>query len=162
MRMTIRWRHGFLLLAAVLAGCGEETKEATRWGADGWAMGSQWKLVVIGDEARKAECVELVEATLEESVVRFSTWRRDSELSRINEGELKVEEASETFRELLELAGSRSGKNPGGLRRTARPVGEVVRDSRRLGRRPLGGKRSRNSTCAGSQRDSRSTRCAGN
>jgi len=101
----IGWRHGVSFLATlVLAGCGPEEDETVRWSADGFAMGSPWRLVVMGDEKRKAECQDLVEETLEENVRRFSTWRRDSELSRINENELAVEEASEAFRDLHALA----------------------------------------------------------
>lgn len=119
----MRWRHGLLLLAAMLAGCDGDNSEATRWRAEGWAMGSQWRLVMMGNEARRDEFVELVETTLEENVCRFSTWRQDSELSRINGGELTVKEASETFRGLLELARSVREKSGGAFdERLGRPV----------------------------------------
>lgn len=119
----MRCRQVILLLVAVLAGCDGDNAETARWSVEGWAMGSQWRLVMMGSEARRDECVEVVETTLEENVCRFSTWRQDSELSRINGGELTVEEASESFRGLLELARSVRGKSGGAFdERLGRPV----------------------------------------
>lgn len=111
----MNWRQGILLVTAVvLAGC--ETKDgAVRWSAGGSAMGSEWRLVMMGGEEREAEFRELVEEILEENDRRFSTWRRDSELIRINKGELAIGEASEAFRELHELAGSIREASGGGF-----------------------------------------------
>ncbi len=52
-------------------------EEAVRWNAEGFAMGSSWRLVGMGDDQRVEELQELVEVTLEQNEQRFSNWRRD-------------------------------------------------------------------------------------
>ena len=101
----VKRRHVVVLLAAAaLAGCDGRRAAAERWDAEGEAMGSTWRLVMLGHAGRKEECRRMVDSVLEENERIFSTWRPDSELCRINRGLLEVGEASASFREVLALA----------------------------------------------------------
>ena len=65
-------------------------------------MGMPIEIEVVGEEARQAlEDAFAHFVTVDE---RFSTYKDDSEISRINRGELTHEEASDLMREVFDLA----------------------------------------------------------
>lgn len=79
----------FLTLALVaLAGCSFEAEEQI-WEIAGPVFGTQYHINVVltGDEARLENLGEGIEGVLEEVDAAMSTWREDSELSRLNSRE---------------------------------------------------------------------------
>ena len=116
----VKRRHAvFLMAAAALAGCDDRRAAAERWTAEGEAMGSTWRLVMAGPEEQREECRRLVDTVIEENVRMFSTWRADSELSRINQGGLEVGQASASFRRGAGAGPQRAGGLGRSLRRAA-------------------------------------------
>ena len=80
------------LVMAALAGCSFEPEEQV-WEIAGPVFGTQYHINVVltGDESRLENLSEGVDEVLEEVDASMSTWREDSELSRLNRLEDQTE-----------------------------------------------------------------------
>ncbi|MGM0767200.1 MAG: FAD:protein FMN transferase [Pseudomonadota bacterium] len=116
----------FMTLALVaLAGCSFEEEEQI-WEIAGPVFGTQYHINVVltGDESRLENLGDGVEDVLEEVDASMSTWREDSELSRLNGREDQSEwiELSHPLYEVLAGAAEVSSLTDGAFDITIGPV----------------------------------------
>lgn len=116
----------FLTLAAVvLAGCSFEPEEKV-WEIAGPVFGTQYHINVVltEDESRLENLGDGIEQVLEDVDASMSTWREDSELSRLNRREDQSEwvELSEPLYEVLSVAAEVSSLTDGAFDVTIGPV----------------------------------------
>lgn len=87
-------------------------------------MGMPIEIEIVGDDARTKETLENAFAYLVAVDNRFSTYKDDSEISRLNRGELSQDEMSEQMREVFVL-GEQTKRETGGYFDITRPDGDI-------------------------------------